>query len=121
MKVFAAILLLIASFVHVNSFTCIKSTASFTACSRPQKTSLYAAAAGKSKSKSKSSKKKAAPKAAEAAAAVAAPKAEDVVTVRKAEVISAIAEKTGMTKVDSEVALSAVLDIISQVRLLVVT
>ena len=112
MKVYAALILFVASLVHVNSFACIKSTSSVTSCTRMQKSSLYAAAAGKSKSSSassKSSKKKSEP------TKGAAPVVE-VVTVRKGEIVSAIAEKTGMTKTDSETALSAILDVISEVR-----
>lgn len=40
---------------------------------------------------------------------------DDVVNFRKAEFVAAVAEKTGMTKGDSEKALSAVLHIIASV------
>ena len=40
---------------------------------------------------------------------------EEVVTVRKPEFVSKIAEKTGMSKSDSEAALSAVLETITEV------
>ena len=56
----------------------------------------------KKKSTKKSTKKKVATK-------------TEVETVRKAEFVSKIADKTGLTKADSEAALSAVLDTITEV------
>ncbi|KAL9180372.1 hypothetical protein ACHAXT_008342 [Thalassiosira profunda] len=43
----------------------------------------------------------------------AAKKKEDVVNLKKADFVAAIAEKTGMTKADSDVALAAVLNVIA--------
>lgn len=63
------------------------------------KTSLYAVKKAKKSSKAK----------------------DDVVNFKKAEFISAVAEKTGMTKADSELALSAVLSVISTVSRLMET
>ena len=40
---------------------------------------------------------------------------EEVVNFKKAEFVASIAEKTGMTKADSEKALSAVLNVIATV------
>ena len=70
-----------------------------------RKTTAIGAAAKtstKSKKKKRSTKKKAATK-------------TEVETVRKAEFVSKIADKTGLTKADSEAALSAVLDTITEV------
>ena len=87
---------------------CLSQAESFTGAQRgiqkgaasaaESKTSLYAVKKAKKASKKKSSKAK-----------------EDVVNFKKAEFIAAIAEKTGMTKADSEMALSAVLSVISTV------
>mmetsp|Transcript_8613 Transcript_8613/g.13003 ORF Transcript_8613/g.13003 Transcript_8613/m.13003 type:complete len:174 (-) Transcript_8613:137-658(-) len=67
---------------------------------------------GETKSKKKVTKKK---KAVKTKAPVKAKKAaSDVETFRKPEFVSSIAEKTGMSKVDSEAALAAVLDTISE-------
>jgi len=71
---------------------------------------------GETKSKKKVTKKK---KAVKTKAPVKAKKAaSDVETFRKPEFVSSIAEKTGMSKVDSEAALAAVLDTISEVSIL---
>lgn len=48
--------------------------------------------------------------------ALSATKKDDVETVKKAAVVASIAEKTGMTKKDSEAALAAVLETIQEVR-----
>ncbi|EJK72594.1 hypothetical protein THAOC_05864 [Thalassiosira oceanica] len=85
---------------------CLSQVESFTGAQRriqkgaasaaESKTSLYAVKKAKKASKKKSSKAK-----------------EEVVNFKKAEFISAVAEKTGMTKADSELALSAVLSVIA--------
>ena len=60
--------------------------------------------------------KQSATKLAAAKKKAAAKKADDeVVTFKKAEFVAAVAEKTGMTKGDSEKALSAVLNVIATV------
>lgn len=71
------------------------------------KTVLYAAAkkAATKKSSAKKSSKTASKNSSE----------EEVVNFKKAEFVSAVAEKTGMTKADSEVALAAVLNVIANV------
>ena len=48
----------------------------------------------------------------------AAVKKADVVNFKKADFVSAVAEKTGMTKAESEMALAAVLNVITTVSLL---
>jgi hypothetical protein len=67
-------------------------------------------------------KKKVAKKAKKAVEAKAPAKAKkdvgEVETFRKPEFVASIAEKTGMSKVDSEAALAAVLDTISEVSFL---
>ena len=45
-------------------------------------------------------------------------KDSDVVNFKKADFVSAVAEKTGMTKAESEMALAAVLNVIATVSLL---
>eukprot|EP00553_Chaetoceros_curvisetus_P005424 CAMPEP_0204623714 /NCGR_PEP_ID=MMETSP0717-20131115/9474_1 /ASSEMBLY_ACC=CAM_ASM_000666 /TAXON_ID=230516 /ORGANISM="Chaetoceros curvisetus" /LENGTH=161 /DNA_ID=CAMNT_0051638883 /DNA_START=25 /DNA_END=510 /DNA_ORIENTATION=+ len=70
-----------------------------------------AAGTGPAKKKKKTVKKK--KKTAKKAAAAAAPK-EEVVTFRKPEFVASIAQKTGMSKQDSEAALAAVLETISE-------
>ena len=69
-------------------------------------------------------KKKVAKKAKKAVEAKAPAKAKkdvgEVETFRKPEFVASIAEKTGMSKVDSEAALAAVLDTISEVSFLCV-
>ncbi len=74
---------------------------------RRSSTSLSAAEAGapKKKKAKKATKKK----------AKAVDDEEEVVTFRKPEFVSRIAEKTGMSKADSEAALSAVLETITEV------
>lgn len=64
--------------------------------------------------KKKTGAKKKAAKKKTAAKKVAEPEPEPVVTVRKPEFVASIAEKTGMTKADSEAALAAVLETISE-------
>mmetsp|Transcript_12683 Transcript_12683/g.24772 ORF Transcript_12683/g.24772 Transcript_12683/m.24772 type:complete len:168 (-) Transcript_12683:402-905(-) len=71
--------------------------------SRPSSTTMYAA---KKASTKKSSAKKSSKKA-------AASEEEEVVNFKKAEFVSALAEKTGMTKADSDIALAAVLNVIA--------
>ena len=82
-------------------------------------TSLFADAASDSSTKKK---KKTSKKAVAAELSQDKKKSSDVedepVVVRKSDIISALAAKTGRTKADSEAALSAVLDVISEVRLL---
>jgi len=80
-------------------------------------TSLSAAAKSGAPKKKKAKKKKSAKKAtksSEAEAAVPAENEVEVVTFRKPEFVSRIAEKTGMSKADSEAALSAVLETITE-------
>ena len=80
-------------------------------------TTCLDAAAPKKKAKAKSkSKPTRPPPAAAAAAAAAAATTIKEETVRKAEFVSNIQEKTGLSKVDSEAALLAVLDTITDVR-----
>ncbi len=73
--------------------------------SRHSSTTMYAAkkAATKKSSAKKSSKK------------AAASDEGEIVNFKKAEFVSALAEKTGMTKADSEIALAAVLNVIATV------
>lgn len=73
--------------------------------SRPSSTTMYAA---KKASTKKSSAKKSSKKA-------AASEEEEVVNFKKAAFVSALAEKTGMTKADSDIALAAVLNVIATV------
>ena len=67
-------------------------------------TELYAV---KKATKKKSSAKKSAKKSAE--------DKEEVVNLKKAEFVAAVAEKTGMTKAESDMALAAVLNVIATV------
>ena len=79
-------------------------------------TLLAAAASGASKKKKATKKKKKATKKKKKAPVVEEEEEpEEVVTFRKPEFISRIAEKTGMSKADSEAALSAVLETITEV------
>ena len=78
--------------------------------SRP--TALKAAADGSVAKKKKKSKKKTKKK---KAAAAPEEEKEPVVTFRKPEFVASIAEKTGMSKADSEAALAAVLETITEV------
>ena len=111
--------IIISTLLSILSATCAFSA---TFSSRPKKskpsliggrrkhsassTLLKAAAAGAPK---KATKKKATKKAADSDVE------EEVVTFRKPEFVSRIAEKTGMSKSDSEAALSAVLETITEV------
>lgn len=75
-------------------------------------TALNAAEGAPAKKKKKAVKKKTVKKKAPAKAAVA--EKETVETFRKPEFVGSIAEKTGMSKQDSEAALAAVLETISE-------
>jgi hypothetical protein len=81
--------------------------------SRP--TALKATADEPAKKKKTKKKKKKKKKAAVAAAAAPKEEKEPVVTFRKPEFVASIAEKTGMSKADSEAALAAVLETITEV------
>jgi hypothetical protein len=78
------------------------------ATSTPRRTCLFAAAPKKTAAKAKSTKKKSATK----------KKEEQVESFRKADFISSIKEKTGLSKIDSEAALQAVMETITEVRTL---
>ena len=91
----------------IGSKSCVRKTTFLSA----------AAAGGGAKKKKKTTKKK---KATKKKSKAADPVEEDeevqeVVTFRKPEFVSRIAEKTGMSKSDSEAALSAVLETITEV------
>jgi hypothetical protein len=73
-------------------------------------TSLYAVK--KESTKKKTSTKKSAEK---EPAPVAVAFVDEVVKFKKADFVSAVAEKTGMTKVQSDLALTAVLDVLATV------
>jgi predicted Zn-dependent protease len=75
----------------------------------PRTTCLFAAASSPKKAAAKKSKK------AKSAAADKKEK-EEVETFRKPDFISSIQEKTGLSKVDSEAALQAVMETITEVR-----
>lgn len=75
-------------------------------------TSLYAVK--KESTKKKTSTKKSAEKE-PAPAPVAVAVVDEVVKFKKADFVSAVAEKTGMTKVQSDLALTAVLDVLATV------
>jgi hypothetical protein len=75
-------------------------------------TSLYAVK--KESTKKKTSTKKSAEKE-PAPAPVAVAFVDEVVKFKKADFVSAVAEKTGMTKVQSDLALTAVLDVLATV------
>ena len=98
---FAPLLLLVVLLLANNSASAFKGnvpvTRSRPAQIGPSSTRLYAAKKAKKAAKKAASKK--------------AP----VETFKKSEFISSVAEKTGMSKVDSEAALTAVLDTITEV------
>ena len=98
--------ILLSTVAPSTAFTSIPNRRLKGSCSLSQRgvTELHASKKGAVKSKSKS-------KAKTKTEAVD----EDVVNFRKAEFVAAVAEKTGMTKGDSEKALSAVLNIIASV------
>jgi Sec7-like guanine-nucleotide exchange factor len=101
MKIFACAIGVIAMVASVESFTATSPNFSRSIVSSRQSTEIRAVA--------KKTTKKAATK-------KAAKKEEDTVeTLRKPEFIASIAEKTGMTKADSEAALAAVLETITEV------
>ena len=77
-------------------------------------TSLYAVKKGTTKKKT-STKKSAEKVPAPAPAPVAVAVDHEVVKFKKADFVSAVAEKTGMTKVQSDLALTAVLDVLATV------
>ena len=68
----------------------------------------------KESTKKKTSTKKSAEKV-PAPAPVAVAVVDEVVKFKKADFVSAVAEKTGMTKVQSDLALTAVLDVLATV------
>lgn len=73
-------------------------------------TAIRAAAAASDGKKKKTTKKKAVK-----TKTAVKEKTDEVVTFRKPEFLASIAEKTGMSKADSEAALAAVLETISEV------
>jgi hypothetical protein len=77
-------------------------------------TTLYAVKKGSTKKKS-STKKSVEKVPAPAPAPVAVAVDDEVVKFKKADFVSAVADKTGMTKVQSELALTAVLDVLATV------
>ena len=78
-------------------------------------TTLSVGDAAETPKKKKATKKKATKKKAKVANPEESNGEEEVVTFRKPEFVSKIAEKTGMSKADSEAALSAVLETITEV------
>jgi hypothetical protein len=83
--------------------------------SRASRPTALKATADEPAKKKKTKKKKKKKKAAVAAAAAPKEEKEPVVTFRKPEFVASIAEKTGMSKADSEAALAAVLETITEV------
>jgi len=109
MRIFLAVFYL-GAIVASWAFTAVPKKSA--ACRRTISSRLYAGSDAPKKATKKASGKKATSK-------VSASKNEskNEETFRKPEFIERIAEKTGMTKTDSEVALAAVLDVISEVSL----
>ena len=101
--------LILAFCVAASAFTSTTTYSSFTRAQigTRKSTAIGATADGAAKKKSVKKKKTKTKK-------KSAAKAE-VETVRKAEFVSKVAEKTGMSKTDSEAALSAVLETITEV------
>mmetsp|Transcript_22712 Transcript_22712/g.27861 ORF Transcript_22712/g.27861 Transcript_22712/m.27861 type:complete len:176 (-) Transcript_22712:869-1396(-) len=110
------LLLLVASSAYAFTSTTARSSGSKRRALIGSKSrfssSLAATASGKAPKKVKKAKTVKKTKVAKAAAV--ADEQEEVVTFRKPEFISKIAEKTGMSKADSEAALSAVLETITE-------
>ena len=105
MKLGLIVLLVSLLFGCTDSFTSSPSIGQRTALISSRKATAIRAAAADEAPKKKTAKKK---KAVKAAAK------EEVETFRKPEFVASIAEKTGMSKVDSEAALAAVLETITE-------
>lgn len=106
MKLGSIVFLVALLFGCTDAFTSSPSIGQRTALISSRKaTAIRAAAADGAPKKKKAKKKK---KAVKAAAK------EEVETFRKPEFVASIAEKTGMSKVDSEAALAAVLETITE-------
>jgi hypothetical protein len=106
---FIATYLILAFCVAASAFTSTSTYSPFTrAPIGTRKTTAIGAAAGGAAKKKRATKKKTKTKKKSAAKV-------EVETVRKAEFVSKVAEKTGMTKIDSEAALAAVLETITEV------
>jgi len=137
MRLITSVLILASSMAVSGFVTCPNQAYRIKSSSAPSRRScLYATTKDPKKTKTTKANTKKAPKAENEApkavklapkAVKLAPKAEklapkaekeapvEVPTLRKADVIASIAGKTGMTKVDSEAALAAVLDTIQEV------
>lgn len=105
MKLGSIVFLVALLFGCTDAFTSSPSIGQRTALISSRKaTAIRAAAADGAPKKKKAKKKK----------AVKAAAKEEVETFRKPEFVASIAEKTGMSKVDSEAALAAVLETITE-------
>lgn len=105
MKLGSIVFLVALLFGCTDAFTSSPSIGQRTALISSRKATAIRAAAADGAPKKKTAKKK---KAVNAAAK------EEVETFRKPEFVASIAEKTGMSKVDSEAALAAVLETITE-------
>lgn len=105
MKLGLIVFLVSLLFGCTDAFTSSPSIGQRTALISSRKATAIRAAAADEAPKKKTAKKK---KAVKAAAK------EEVETFRKPEFVASIAEKTGMSKVDSEAALAAVLETITE-------
>lgn len=109
MKIQSLIFLSALMFNVAHAFTTSNHACQRKALITSRKTTTIKAAASSEGAKKKKTTKKKAPVKKEV------PK-EEVETVRKPEFVASIAEKTGMSKTDSEAALAAVIETITEVR-----
>ena len=117
-----SLLLLLSNISIIASFTPSCSLGGRSCMSRTSKpimnrdtTKLYAAKSAKSSKSTKSAKSKSKSKSKSSKASKAKAVEEKPVTVLKSEFISSLSAKTGLSKIDSQAALTAVLDIIQEV------